>query len=175
MIFAAQPDATQIVGMAFFGFAAAMCALAARATRTPSPRLWYVLAAVQLACGIEVLLGARYRLHDAVNAVLRTEGWYAARGTAQIGLIGAVLALGAVGLFAALRAWRHGGAAAVAVAGSAVAITVFAIETISLHRVDSFMYAAFGPVKTIALLWAGAAFVVTGAALSHRARAARRR
>jgi hypothetical protein len=80
------------------------------------------------------------------------------------------LALTTVCVLAALR-WRSADADATrALAATAGAVSLFVVESISLHGIDAIMYASVGPVLAIALFWAAAAAIVTASALrsAHR-------
>ena len=72
---------------------------------------------------------------------------------------------------AALAAWvgrrhRDDGAALGAIAGTALALMLLVVETISLHRVDAVMYAEVGPLVLLAWAWIGAAAIVIASALA---------
>ena len=72
---------------------------------------------------------------------------------------------------AALAAWvwrrhRDDGAALGAIAGTALALMLLVVETISLHRVDAVMYAEAGPLVLLAWAWIGAAAIVIASALA---------
>ncbi len=122
---------------------------------------------------LDILVGARYAFHDLVNDYLLFLGLHGLRRILQ-----AVLLLGLAVMVAGtlLWAWRTSLYAAIvrararAAAIATLAVTsVFAIETISLHQIDAFLYAHIGPVLVIGWLWAAAALVVgIGAALSLR-------
>ena len=71
----------------------------------------------------------------------------------------------------ALAAWvarrhRDDGAALGAIAGTALALMLLVVETISLHRVDALMYAQAGPLVLLAWAWIGAAAIVIASALA---------
>jgi hypothetical protein len=156
-------DPSRLAGTAAFATVALACAAAAwvaprRAT------LWWALGAVHLALLAEVLIGARYRLHDAFNDWLQARGWYAARGEWQGELLLGIL-VAAVGVVA-LACWRHrrDGAALVAIAVTAVGVSLFAVETVSVHGVDAIMYAPAGPIVALAWMWIGVSALVSAAA-----------
>jgi hypothetical protein len=161
MIAALDTNPTQLTGLVAFALAAIGCAHAAR--RRPWP--WRGLMAAQLACFGEIVIGLRLRVHDVVDAVLQAQGLYASRVALQFGLVAVALALAIACILAALR-WRGADAdAARALAATAGAVSLFVVESISLHGIDAIMYASVGPVLMIALLWATAAMIVTASAL----------
>lgn len=157
-------DATRLAGTLAFAAAALACLRVAMAGGRRAT-LWRALAAVHLVCLFEVVLGLRYDLHIAVNGVLQERGWYASRGRWQAPLLVGALAL--MGTAAAWACWRHRAdpKAARALAGTAVALSVFATETLSLHRIDAVLYAPAGPLLVIGWLWLGAAALVIRATL----------
>lgn len=162
MIEALQLNATQLTGLLAFGGAAVACARAALMGRG---RLWWVLCAASSAFAIEVVAGLRHRGHDLIDALLQAQGWYGSRGPVQVGLIAAVLLIGVWALVRLLR-WRAAdGCARAAVIACSVVLGLFFIEAISLHGVDTIMYAYVGPVKAIGWAWAAAALATAWAAL----------
>ena len=156
---------TQLTGLIVFALAALACARAAMPRRGAQGALWWGLAALQSAFFLEVVFGLRHRSHDAVDSVLQAHGWYASRGTLQIGLIAVALVLAGVCVVALVRLRRIDAAAMVAVIASAVALWLFVIEAISLHAVDALMYTRLGPVMRIGWVWAAASALVALAAL----------
>lgn len=144
-------DPTQQAGIAAFGLAALASALAARR----GSGWWRLLAVAQAACALEVVLGLRHRLHDAVDRLLQLHGWYGERAAWQLGAlaIGTLLLVGGT----AAAAWRRPalretgpGAAFLATVGT---LAVFGIESISLHATDVGLYTSAGPVRRIAWVW----------------------
>ena len=53
-----------------------------------------------------------------------------------------------------------------AITGTALALMLLVVETISLHRVDAVMYAQAGPLVLLAWAWVGAAAIVIASALA---------
>lgn len=170
MIDVVSMNATQIAGCVAFAVSAAASGVVAARRRGGGP-VWWPLASANALLSIEVVAGWRFQVHELANASLRGHGWYADRGRLQFGLIAlafVVIVAGAAALAGANRRERN---AVGALIGTAAALAVFVVETLSLHRVDTFMYAQAGPVLTIAWMWMAAAAVVTANAW----RAARRR
>ena len=71
----------------------------------------------------------------------------------------------------AVAAWagrrhRYDGAELGAIVGTALALMLLVVETISLHRVDAVMYAQAGPLVLLAWAWIGAAAIVIVSALA---------
>jgi len=160
-------DPTRVAGTVAFGAAALACFHAAAVTPRRS-YLWWLLGAVQLACLLEVLLGLRYGWHDTVKSLLQERGWYASRGQWQAELLAVALAL--IAVLAIFAAWRHrvDGAGRVAIAGTALGVSLLGTEAISLHRVDAIMYARLGPFDALVWMWLAAAAIVVTAALARR-------
>jgi len=162
MIEVTNLNPTQFVGLLGFAAAAAACAWAARATRL---RLWWKLAWACGAAALEAVFGLRHRLHGLVDGALQAQGWYESRGPVQLGLIVlALLVFGGVLVWL----WRLRGVSGPAwwaAVGCAAAWGLFLIETISLHGVDSLMYASIGQVRVIGWAWVVIALGVTGAGM----------
>lgn len=152
---------TQWLGVAAFALSAAACTRAA----ARCGRSWAGLAWLQVACAAEVVVNLRQHLHGAADGWLAMHGEYATRLPLQMALVAVTLAGLAGGVGSALAGSRSGGAAAtLARAATCAAITLFIVESISLHAVDAVMFAPFGPVLAVGWMWAAAAGVVIVAA-----------
>jgi hypothetical protein len=145
---------TQLAGLATFAASTLACAWAWRRTRRGS---WAALAAVHAMLWLDVLLNTRHRLHDAVNAVLRTLGAYESRGVLQIALLAALALL-------AVLAWRRRQRIGLAVGATLLLLWLLLIEAISWHESDRLLYMSIGPLLLVAYGWiAGGAVVVLAA------------
>ena len=158
-------DANLVVGLLAFAAAAAAC-LRVALQRGRSAALWGTLAALHAAWALEVLLNLRYRFRTAILPLLQERGWYGSRTVWQTEAIVVALLIGT-----ALAAWvarrhRDDGAVLGAIAGTALALMLMVVETISLHRVDAMMYAQAGPLVVLAWAWVGAAAIVIASALA---------
>ena len=156
-------DANLVAGLSAFAGAAAAC-LRVSLRRGRSAALWGTLAALHAAWALEILLNLRYRFRTAILPLLQERGWYGSRTVWQTEAIVAALLIGT-----ALAAWvarrhRDDGAALAAIAGTALALMLLVVETISLHRVDALMYAQAGPLVLLAWAWIGAAAIVIASA-----------
>ena len=156
-------DANAVAGLSAFAAAAAAC-LGVSLRRGRSAALWRTLALLHAACALEVAINLRYRFRNALIPLLQERGWYASRTAWQGASIVAALLIGT-----ALAGWlwrrhRNEGAAHGAIAGTALALTVMVVETISLHRIDEVMYAHAGPLVAVAWAWLGAAAIVIASA-----------
>ena len=156
-------DANLVAGLSAFAGAAAAC-LRVSLRRGRSAALWGTLAALHAAWALEILLNLRYRFRTAILPLLQERGWYGSRTVWQTEAIVAALLIGT-----ALAAWvarrhRDDGAALGAIAGTALALMLLVVETISLHRVDALMYAQAGPLVLLAWAWIGAAAIVIASA-----------
>jgi hypothetical protein len=158
-------DLTQIVGCSAFALASLLCMLASGSRDKRSVGLWRGLAIANAVFAAEVLFGLRYRLHDGVNEVLRAFGLYDSRALVQATLLLIVLGIAAAFCFAIWRSLETANLLAnVALIGTAIETSLFAMETVSLHGVDAVMYSYAGPIKVIGILWVGASLVVIVAA-----------
>ena len=156
-------DANAVAGLSAFAAAAAAC-LRVSLRRGRSAALWGTLAALHAAWALEIVLNLRYRFRAAIIPLLQDRGLYASRTAWQGAAIVAALLIGI-----ALAAWiwrrhRDDGAALGAIAGTALALMLLVVETISLHRVDAVMYAQAGPLLLLPWAWIGAAAIVIVAA-----------
>ena len=158
-------DANVAAGLSAFSAAALAC-LRVSLRRHRSAALWGALAALQAACALEILLNFRYRFRTAILPLLQEHGWYASRTTWQGAAIVAALIIATALVVWAWRRHRNDGAALGAIAGSALALMLLAVETISLHRVDAVMYVEAGPLVLLAWAWIGAAAIVIASALA---------
>ena len=158
-------DANAVAGLSAFAAAAVACVRVAL-RRGRSAALWCSLGALHALCALEILLDLRYRLRAVLIPLLQDRGWYASRAAWQGAAIVAALLIGT-----ALAAWagrrhRHDGAALGAIVGTAIALMLLVVETVSLHRIDAVMYAEAGPLVLLAWAWVGAAAIVIASALA---------
>ena len=161
-------NATQATGLAALLAACVLAALAAKAHHGRDRHVWAALALVHALLMLDILVGARYALHDAVDDYLVFLGLYGVRRILQAFLL---LALAMMIAGTLVWIWRTPVYAAIvrarartAAAATLAVAAVFAIETISLHQIDAFLYAHIGPVLVIGWLWASTALVVAIAA-----------
>ena len=158
-------DANAVAGLSAFAAAAAAC-FRVSLRRGRSAALWGTLAALHASWALEIVLNLRYRFRAALIPLLQERGWYASRTVWQGEAIVVALLLGTVLAAWAWRRHRDDGAALGAIAGTALALMLLAVETISLHRVDAVMYAEAGPLVLLAWAWVGAAAIVIALALA---------
>ena len=158
-------DANAVAGLSAFTAAAAAC-LRVSLRRGRSAALWAILAALHAAWAVEIVLNLRYRFRAGILPLFQDRGLYAARTAWQAAAIVAALLLGSALAAWAWRRHRDDGAALGAIAGTALALLLLVVETISLHRVDAVMYAEAGPLVLLAWAWIGAAAIVIASALA---------
>jgi hypothetical protein len=144
---------TQLLGLVAFASATIACIFAKRNSPNEG-RAWMALAIANAAFLIEILVGTRLQLHDFAVSLLLSVGLYAKRTDLQYGLI---LASAAIPLLAALlllffRQLRKPRLMIATIATFSV-LTLFAIETISLHRIDAIFYQEIGSVLLVGWLW----------------------
>lgn len=154
-------NVNQMTGIVCFALATGACVLAARCGR----RAWPMLAWMQAAFCLEIVINARHRLHDVVDDVLRDHGWYAARTPWQIGLLAVIALLAIACVPIAWRMARGDRLATIALSASLVVATSLTVEAVSLHGVDTWMYAPVGPLLAVVVGWIAASLVVIAAAL----------
>jgi hypothetical protein len=159
-------NVNQMAGIVCFALAAGACVLAARR----GSRAWRTLAWIQAAFCLEIVINARHRLHNLVDDVLRDHGWYAERTPWQLGLLAVVAVVAVVCVPIAWRAARGDRFATIAMAASLLVATSMAVEAVSLHALDAWMYAQGGPLFAVVLGWIVASTVVIAAALGSTRR-----
>jgi len=158
-------DTNVVAGLSAFTAAALAC-LRVSLRGTGSVALWRLLAALHAFCALEILLNLRYRFRNALLPLMQERGWYASRTTWQGAAIVAAVLIGTALAAWAWRRHRDDRAALGAIAGTALALMLLAVEAISLHRVDAVMYAEAGPLVLLAWAWIGAAAIVVASALA---------
>lgn len=151
---------TQVIGVLVFTAAALACSGAARRTSGRAAAVWKALMVLQFVFVAEVVFGLRHRIHDLVDAMLQAQGWYWQRQPVQQALVLATAGLAALGLVAVSRLRHLGQATSVALVSTFLVGVLFALEMVSLHRIDALMYHRVGPVMLIAWLWAAGAATV---------------
>lgn len=148
-------NATQWAGMIAFGGAAIVCFWVRRSS-------WWVIGTVNLALAVECVLGLRHYIHNCV--ILLMGPLYADRVGLQIGLI--IVTLGfLLGIIPLLLYRTRGFAPRHVKAAMGIAFALFAIESISLHAVDTFLYRPVAGLLVIGWLWIALGLVVAVAAL----------
>jgi hypothetical protein len=149
---------TQLTGLLAFAAATIACLIAAQRSGSRDVPIWRLLAVVNCLLLIEIFSGFRFLIHDFADAVLIASGRYAQRKGTQEGII-VVLAIIALIFMALFLFGRHAASRAVRAAASITIalLTLFAIETVSLHALDAVFYQPIGPVLMIGWLWATAA------------------
>ena len=158
-------DANAVAGLSAFAAAAAAC-LRVSLRRGRSAALWGTLAALHAAWALEIVLNLRYRFRAAILPLLQDRGLYGSRTAWQGVAIVVALLIGAALAVWVWRRHRDNGAALGAIAGTALALMLLVVETISLHRLDAVMYAEVGPLVLLAWAWIGAAAIVIASALA---------
>jgi len=150
---------TQLTGLLSFAVSTIACFIASRRSETGDVRAWRSLTLINGLFFFEILIGLRFYIHDRVNFILIAKGWYLQRSWIQesIDISLAAIALVFVVLFMFLR--RPAGNEARIAAGLTIAlVALFAVETVSLHAIDSVLYQPIGPVLLIGWIWAIGSF-----------------
>jgi hypothetical protein len=157
---------TQVAGLLSFAASTIACVIATRRSCLDS-RAWRVLGFINGLFVFEVFIGLRHRIHDYVNAILMAEGEYSQRRGMQESIIIWLATIALVCVTLLLFSRRLGGTALRIAAGlTAGLVTLFAIETVSLHALDAIYYRPIGSVLLIGWLWALAAAGICWAALT---------
>jgi hypothetical protein len=157
---------TQVTGLLSFAASTIACVIATRRSACRDSRTWRVLGFINGLFLFEVFIGLRHRIHDYVNAILMAEGEYGQRRGTQESIIFGLAAIALVCVTSFLLSRRLGGAAVRIAAGLTTGlVTLFAIETVSLHALDAIYYRPVGSVLLIGWLWALAAAGICWAAL----------
>jgi hypothetical protein len=144
---------TQLLGLAAFASAALACVFANGKTPIEN-RVWIGLALANIAFFVELLFGIRHRLHEAAITFLRSASLYDGRTDLQYGLVfGCVALVLLVALSILLSNKLHRPGLIIATIASLSVVGLFAIEAISLHRIDQIFYERIGPVLLVGWLW----------------------
>lgn len=153
-------DSTQIAGMLGLGLAALAAAAAFVAERHDrlAKNTWAGIAALHAILASEVLVMLRHRVEGGVGDWLRTAGGYSERRPGQSVLI---LVIIGVAIFVARHVVRRAAdrRLAVALGSTMTLVTLFVVESISLHQIDSVLYRPVGPLLTVGWLWIACALV----------------
>ena len=150
-----QINSTEIAGLLAFIPAASAAGAAAARTRArgeKGARRWGVIAVIHAILAAEVLATTRYEVGDAIRNLLRRADEYSGRGGPQAAALLLIAALAIVVSFIVARKVQTR-AAAVASVATVAAVTVFVVESVSLHRVDAMLYGPAGPILLIGWLW----------------------
>lgn len=155
------------------GLALIACALLAALTATRTlrrrpvePGCWWAIAAILAILALYRLLGLQQSWLAAVRSVAQESGWYADRRLPQVWatcllLLSAILPL-AAGV--SLLRQRLSSSALGAGASTYALLGLYVLRDISLHAVDSALYAGIGPVRVNWILEAGLLLTISGSA-----------
>lgn len=158
---------TQLLGLLSFSLTTIACLFAAR--RSSDAKLWRTLAFLNALFVIEILVGFRFRVADFARTLLNERGEYPQlHGKDQALIILALVAAVAIMLLFLLLSRIAKPAARVGASLTIVLLTLFAIETISLHQIDGIFYMRMGPVLLVGWLWAVPSVGICLAALISR-------
>jgi uncharacterized membrane protein len=157
---------TQFIGALSFTATTIACMMAARRPGR-NARMWKGLALVNGLFFLEICIGLRHRIGNFAETLLRVDGLYAKMHGGIQEIIDVAIVIAGLILAALFLSWRQvsDGAARVAASITIAVLTLFAIETVSLHALDAIFYRHIGPVLMIGWLWAIAAAGISFAAL----------
>jgi hypothetical protein len=162
-----QTDWTEVGGLLGFVPAALTAMLASsRAPRRPGGGrfLWAALATVHTLLTVEVLTWTRFIISDELRHWLTKAGHYSDRREPQAWALFIVfVAAAAASAWLVRRAPTRN--TAVASGATAAVLTVFIVETVSLHTVDALLYTYVGPMFLVGWLWLACGWITAAAAL----------
>jgi hypothetical protein len=161
---------TDLTGLLSFAAATIACLIATWRSGSRDARTWKVLAIMNCLFLIEIFFGSRYRITGLAITLLKAEGIYVQmHGWIQEIIIILIATIGLIFLMLCLF-WRQVGGSAARVAASITiaVLTLFAIETVSLHALDVVFYQSIGPVLMIGWVWAIASVGIWMAAICGR-------
>ena len=161
---------TQMIGFVSFLSAALSSAWwGGVQNRSDSKRAWCTCAGLLLLMALEIWLGARHELHHQISTWLQAQGSYDQRWGVQVYLIAVLISLLLLALLYFINRARGAPLEKAACVGVLALLTLFMIETVSLHGVDALLYRPVGAILVIGYLWAfGAASVAVLAFFSRR-------
>jgi len=157
---------TQLTGLLSFAAATMACIFAARRSISRDARIWQLLAIMNGLFFIEILIGLRHRVHNYVDALLMAQGQYGERRWMQESMIIGLATIAIICVVPLLFSRRLAGGARLAASLTIALLALFAIETVSLHALDSVYYRPIGSVLLIGWMWAIAAAGICWAALT---------
>lgn len=153
----------QLAGTLAYLLAAMTCLWAA----TPTAPGWRGLAGLYGLMVLDLQLNLRFRVHDLAVALLQAQGIYQQRSGLQLSLMAGAAGLLVVTVLIALRANRRPHPPSpqastasptvlpwlVGLLGGSMALGITALETISLHATDAWLYTPAGPMPRVAWGW----------------------
>ena len=147
---------TQLVGLFVFGIAAASCFLRNKGE-------WKILGLVFSAFMAEIILGWRHMTHKVLVGWLGS--FYNARAPIQLlMLIACVICIAALAV-TCLRQTHKPLTVRLVYLLALLALGLFGVEAISLHKIDALLYQPVGPVLYIAWIWGAICLGVTSIAI----------
>lgn len=159
-------NSTQLAGLIAF-CPAASAAAAAFVSGWDRPRKhcfsWAIISAIHSLLAIEVLALARHRIDRMLGEWLRAANVYPERRPAQAVIIFITIALSVLAIIHFVRR-AETRTLAIAHGATVILVALFALESISLHQVDSVLYRPAGLVLAIGWLWLGCGWTTAAAA-----------
>lgn len=129
---------------------------------------WATIGLAHAMFAIEMMVDWRYKIHDAVIAIMSNHGDYAGRTPWQIALLILVIPIAAILVSRSLVSLRGTRQLRLASAATLATIAIFVIQLISLHATDQILYARIGPIMLTAWLFVISAATVTWCSLTAR-------
>jgi hypothetical protein len=167
-----QINSTEAAGFLAFLPAALACAATFWARRRNHRRetRWAVLSLIYTLLSAEILLSLRHRVDQAIGDTLRAAHLYPERRPAQAA---AVIVVVILSLLVTRVNVRSAPTSRLSIASGATAplLSLFVVESISLHAIDAILYRPIGPIMLIGWLWLACGWttlVAAGTAAAQR-------
>ena len=158
-----QINFTQAAGLLAF-IPAAVAAARASSGACRGRIDWAVISAIHALLAMEIVASGRHRLRGLADDWLRLDSVYGERRPVQLAMLIAVIVLA---MLAGRLLFRRppSGRLALARGATAAVVTLFAVETVSLHPIDMALYRPLGFMMLIGWLWLAGGLTTTFAAL----------
>jgi hypothetical protein len=167
-------NATQVIGLTAYLSATVVCGMAWARSHgaVRGQRLAGVLAVLEAALSLDLVLNGRWRLHDLLEGEATARSIYEQRTVPQLMTLSLVAAAAAIGMGMAIARLRGRVGAAVAVCGAILSLSLWCAEVISLHTIDAVFHDKIDGVMLVGWGWVICA-MMTGLGIlweSHPAR-----
>jgi hypothetical protein len=146
---------TRAAGIAAYALTTICSAIAwARARRVQAvSRLAASLTAVESLLLIDMIVNARWMLHDMFATAAQRRHEYDLRHLPQSLAVAILLGTLFVGLIYLVHFYRARIWAVLAVSGALLSLIIWCIEVVSLHKVDVILYYPIGKLMAVSLIW----------------------
>jgi hypothetical protein len=146
---------TSVAGLLSFGIAALSSVVAFFRLRSVAAVAWPAawIATLESLLLFDMAMDARWALHGNAMRVALHRGFYAQRHGIQIAGLTILFAILLLGAAIIVRRLRNRPGAMVAAWSALLALTMWCVEVVSLHEIDTVLYYKVGGFMVIAFVW----------------------